>query len=72
MAARVIDELRDFGFDGDKPVRPKEALRSVLRATRKQPSSALFRSLSERVGFARCSDASFAKFQSCLSSWFAV
>jgi hypothetical protein len=53
-----------------KPLRPEEAYQSALRHVRKQPSSALFRSLAARVSASRCTDAALAKLLATLRAWF--
>ena len=53
-----------------KPVRPKEAVEKALRLVRKPRSSALYRQLSEKVSFRRCSDPAFQKFKHTLQHWF--
>ena len=62
----VRDWLRAQAFEvseAGEPVRPKEALRAVLRETRKQPSSALFAALAGRVGLSRCTNPAFVSFK---------
>lgn len=69
----VRDWLRAQSFkvnEQGKPERPKEALRAVLRETRKQPSAALFAALAMRVGLSRCIDPAFACFKANLQRWF--
>ncbi len=53
-----------------KPARPKEALLRALRHVGKQPSASLFRQLSERVSFRRCTDRAFRKLRGQLVNWF--
>jgi hypothetical protein len=53
-----------------KPERPKEAFRHALRHVRKQPSSSLFKKLSERVSFRRCQDRAFLKLKQVLQEWY--
>lgn len=55
-----------------KPARPKEALLNALRHVGKPPSAALFRQLSERVSFRRCTDRAFQKLHGQLVNWFAA
>ena len=75
--ASRIPSLRDWLVEEEflenpesKPERPKEAFRHALRHVRKQPSSALFRMLSERVSFRRCQDRAFAKLKQKLQEWY--
>lgn len=72
-----IPSLRDWLVDegyltskNEKPVRPKEAFRHALREVRKQPSSALFKQMAEKVSFKNCTDQQFGKLVSTLQSWF--
>lgn len=53
-----------------KPTRPKEAMESALRLTRKPRSSAIYRKLAETVSMKSCVDPAFGKFKSTLQSWF--
>jgi hypothetical protein len=53
-----------------KPSRPKEAFRHALRHVKKQPSSALFRQLGQRVTFHSCTDRAFRKLKDRLATWF--
>ena len=65
--------LIDEGFlknKSAKPERPKEAFRHALKHVRKQPSSAIFKKLSQRVGFKSCEDRAFIKLQTKLQEWF--
>lgn len=62
---RLLEEGRT------KPESPKKAMEKALRAARKPRSSALYRSLAEQVGLARCTDPSFLRFCQILRDWFA-
>ena len=53
-----------------KPRKPKEAVESALREVQKIRSSARYRQIAQRVNLGACSDASFARFRSCLQAWF--
>ena len=53
-----------------KPVRPKEAVEAVLRKVKRPRSSALFKSLAEKVSLSRCQDRAFVKLKTTLFSWF--
>jgi hypothetical protein len=57
--------------DTHKPLRPKEAMRAVLRANRKSPSAARFQQLASKVSFTRCTDDAFLKLLTALRRWFA-
>jgi hypothetical protein len=63
-------EERYIATPSAKPSRPKEAFRHALRHVRKQPSSALFRQLAQRVSFRNCTDRAFQKLQDRLVTWF--
>jgi len=68
---RVRLQDREFSFrDDGKPSRPKEALEAVLREVRKPRSSALYQSLSQKVGLSRCTDEAFLKLRTTLQGWF--
>jgi len=65
--------LREKGFwaaSAGKPGRPKEALEAALRAVRKPRSSAIYRSLAEKVSLSRCTDPAFKKLTDVLRAWF--
>lgn len=53
-----------------KPLHPKEAFRHALRKVQKQPSSALFKKMAEKVSFKNCSDRGFLKLLNTLQTWF--
>ena len=53
-----------------KPIRPKEALEAALRHVHMPRSSALYRSLAEKVSLVRCIDRAFMKLKTTLQSWF--
>ncbi len=53
-----------------KPANPKTAFRAALQERRIPLSPAIFRNLAERVGFARCKDASFLRLLGILRTWF--
>jgi hypothetical protein len=53
-----------------KPARPKEAMDTALRDSKKKSSSALYVELATRVSFERCTDPAFLKLRSTLQSWF--
>lgn len=55
----------------EKPDRPKEAFHHALRKVRKQPSSALFKQMAEKVSFRNCTDSRFQKLLERLQKWFA-
>jgi len=72
-----IPSLRDWLVAEDfldtkdaKPDRPKEAFRHALRHVQKQPSSALFKKLSDKVSFRKCQDRSFQKLLTTLRKWY--
>jgi hypothetical protein len=53
-----------------KPARPKEAVEAVLREVKLPRSSAVYRSLAEKVSLSRCADRAFLKLKTTLQSWF--
>jgi hypothetical protein len=53
-----------------KPDRPKEAVEAVLRKVKRPRSSALYKSLAEKVSLSRCQDRTFFKLKTTLHSWF--
>lgn len=53
-----------------KPARPKEAMEAVLRRVKHARSSAVYKNLAQRVGFARCTDPAFVKLKQTLRRWF--
>ncbi len=67
----LLERGHDFGGDG-KPLRPKEAMESVLYATRTPRSSAIYRRLAETVSWRGCVDRAFLKLQSVLQDWFGL
>jgi hypothetical protein len=72
-AGRLSDWLRKEGFlaDGDtKPSRPKEALRAILRVTRRPVSAAIFGSLASTLSFSSCADPAFSSMLGTLRRWF--
>ena len=69
----VRDWLRDQGFafvSKGKPVRPKEALETALRATGVPRSSALYQAIAERISLRRCHDEAFNRLRHQLIKWF--
>jgi hypothetical protein len=69
----LFSELARRSFERNalgKPLRPKEALDSILRTARKPRSSALFSRLAEKVSLERCQDPSFLKLKRVLQGWF--
>ena len=58
--------------EAPKPPRPKEALESVLRKTRKVRSSALYGQLGKNVSLSGCNDLSFSRFKMTLQRWFPI
>ncbi|MFQ5734242.1 MAG: hypothetical protein ACE5KM_20080, partial [Planctomycetaceae bacterium] len=74
-----IPSLRDWLIEegylethNAKPERPKEAFRHALRESQKQPSSALFKKIAEKVSFRNCKDRGFLKLINALREWFPV
>lgn len=53
-----------------KPARPKEAMEAVLREVKKPRSSAIYKSLAEKVSFQKCADAAFLRLMEVLRGWF--
>ena len=69
--AIVIEpELETWIWNRSKPSDPKEALKAVLRKTRKRLSARLYRSLAETVAVHRCLDPAFNELKATLQRWF--
>lgn len=70
----MVAEVRAAGFDWPdgqpKPTRPKEALEAVVRRRRMGWSSAVHRSITERVSLAKCLDPAFLTLREVLQQWF--
>ena len=67
------DWLQSEGYQPDdaaKPDRPKKAVETALRISRKSRSSAIYRQLAEEVSMRRCIDPAFTKFKTTLRKWF--
>ncbi len=71
MREWVRSQTDYWPVDNQKPARPKEAFREVLRELRLQPSASLFDELANRMSVRRCTDPSFQKFKGNLLKWFA-
>ena len=56
--------------DDRKPSEPKQALEAVLRQTRTQRSTSLYRKLAETVTVDRCGDPAFNELKTTLQRWF--
>ena len=69
----IIDHLVDRGLwetGQDKPTRPKDAVRMLLRRARKPRSSSIYEDMARTVGLRQCRDRAFAKFKALLQGWF--
>jgi len=69
----IRDWLREQGFEFDnreKPVRPKEALETVLRKLRTPRSSAIYEELAGKLSLSRCIDPAFVRLRTTLQRWF--
>mgnify|MGYP000008799515 CR=1 FL=1 len=69
----IFAEIERCNFERNalgKPMRPKEALDSILRTVKKPRSSALFSRLAEKVSLDRCQDPSFQRARQVLQQWF--
>ena len=53
-----------------KPLRPKETMREVMRSTGRPVSAAVFRGIAERVSLQGCTDPAFHRFREVLRAWF--
>jgi hypothetical protein len=67
-----LGQQKFFLDSAGKPLRPKEAMRAVLRHAHKPPSSAIFRELAEQVGIGGCTDLAFNKLLKILREWFPI
>ena len=56
--------------ESGKPVRPKEALHSVMREVGQPPSAALYQEIAQRISLQRCRDAAFIRLKEKLQEWF--
>ena len=56
--------------NADKPERPKEAMETVLRKTRKARSASIYNQIAGSASFANCKDEAFLKMISILKNWF--
>ena len=65
-----LEGLGLWSFEDKKPSDPKEALKAVLRKTRKRLSARLYRSLAETVAVHRCLDPAFNELKATLQRWF--
>jgi len=65
-----LEEIECWPQGETKPVRPKEAMRWVLRQVRKPWSSSIHGQLAQRVRFEGCTDPAFGKLCRTLRAWF--
>lgn len=65
-----LTSRRLWAADTLKPADPKQALKAVLRRTRKPLSASLYRRLAETVIVRRCVDPAFNEFRATLKQWF--
>ncbi|MEK7253640.1 MAG: hypothetical protein AAB316_02775 [Bacteroidota bacterium] len=56
--------------NASKPDRPKEAMETVLKKTRKPRSASIYKSIAENVSFSKCEDQAFLKLLDKLKTWF--
>ena len=69
---RVWLTERGYEFDrNEKPVRPKEAIESLLFELKEPRSSALYQEIISRISLARCVDPAFVRLKTTLRHWFA-
>jgi hypothetical protein len=62
-----------FQFNEDnKPLRPKEALESLLKKQRIPRSSSLYSRIASKISFDRCTDPAFARLKKQLQAWFPI
>jgi len=67
------DWLRQQGFTFDhegKPLRPKEALESLVESARQARSSALYSKITSKISLDRCTDSAFYRVKQTLQRWF--
>jgi hypothetical protein len=70
-ALRTWLQQQGFLYEGAfKPARPKDALEAVLRKVRVPRSSAIYKTLAEKVSLSRCTDPAFEKLRATLHGWF--
>jgi hypothetical protein len=65
--------LKERGYLAErsvKPRKPKEAMKEVLRLSKKPFSSAIHQELAEKVSLERCQDAAFQRLKTLLRQWF--
>jgi hypothetical protein len=67
---RWLQQKGVWGVQSPKPQRPKEAVELVLWHVRKPRSSAIYRTLAQRVSVARCRDSAFLRLREALQEWF--
>ncbi len=61
---------RGFDFEADgKPERPKEGIEAALRMAKLLRSSALYRSIAEKISLRRCTDPAFIRLRLHLLEW---
>lgn len=65
----LIEQGYDFG-QNNKPVRPKEAMETVLRHCKRPKSPTHFQKIAQTVNLNACVDPSFLKFRNQLQTWF--
>ncbi len=72
-SASLFDWLTANGFleaGAAKPGRPKEAMETVLRKSKRPRSAAIYRAIAEQVSWKRCTDPAFLKMIQVLTNWF--
>lgn len=70
---RLRDWLSSRGFsfnEEGKPIRPKEALETLLPICRRPRSAALYLEIAKRISLRRCADPAFLRLQAQLKKWF--
>jgi hypothetical protein len=65
----LADQHFDFANNG-KPVRPKEAFEALRRVHQLPLSSALYRSIAEKISLQHCVDPAFVRLRDTLRAWF--
>lgn len=62
---------RGFTFHPDgKPLRPKEALETLLQVCKRPRSAALYLEIAKRISLSRCTDPAFLRLRAQFQSWF--
>jgi len=69
---QVLSDNGNWDNERAKPKRPKDAVEGILKQTRTPRSSAIYRSIVEKVSVKGCQDDAFKSLVAKLQDWFAV